>query len=170
MKIKLLLLVSFIAIQIGCNAPYTNRKFPIILQEKPKQCGPVCLQMICKFYGKDIELKKIEEFSGMDHSGTSLLGLSEAADSIGLKNLGIQLTFDILSKEAPLPAIVHWNNNHFVIVYKTRNNKVWVADPALGKMEYTNKEFLEGWLKTDTDTSGEGVALILEPKPEFFKN
>ncbi|MHA7060294.1 cysteine peptidase family C39 domain-containing protein [Aquimarina sp. M1] len=167
MKIRLLLLISIIIVQLGCTDSVKGQEFPIILQDKPIQCGPVCLKMVSKYYGKDIALKELEKLSGMTDSGTSLLGLSEAAESIGLKNLGVKISFEQLSNEVPLPAILHWNNNHYIVVYKVSQNKVWVADPQLGKIEYSKKEFCNSWLKGEIATATEGIALLVEKTKKF---
>ncbi|CAM1366504.1 cysteine peptidase family C39 domain-containing protein [Tenacibaculum xiamenense] len=167
MKIKFLLLLLTITIHSSCNNSIKNKYFPIILQEKPVQCGPICLKMICQYYGKDVDIKVLEKLSGMERNGTSLLGLSEAAESIGLKNLGVKISFEQLVNEAPLPAIVHWNNNHFVVVFEAKTDSIWVSDPAHGKIKYSKKEFCESWLKSEIATSKEGVALLLEKTEDF---
>ncbi len=168
MKIKLIILGLIIPILIGFSRFKKNTSFPVILQEKAAQCGPVCLKMICEYYGKNVELKELEKLSGMDKRGTSLLGLSNAADSLGLKNVGIQLSYEKLYTKAPLPAILHWNNNHFIVVYKIKKNKVWVADPALGKVKYSKEEFCKSWQKSSNiNTPEEGVALFFEKTINF---
>ena len=168
MKIKLIILVVTIPILIGFGRLTKKNNFPIILQEKAAQCGPVCLKMICEYYGKNVELKELEKLSGMDKRGTSLLGLSNAADSLGLKNVGIQLSYEKLYRKAPLPAILHWNNNHFIVVYKIKKNKVWVADPALGKVKYSKEEFCKSWQKSSNiDSPEEGIVLLLEKTIKF---
>lgn len=166
MKIKLIILVLIIPVLIGFSILKKNTSFPVILQEKGAQCGPVCLKMICEYYGKNVGLKELERLSGMNKNGTSLFGLSEAADSVGLKNMAIKVPFNRLP-EAPLPAIFHWNNNHFIVVYKIEKNSIWVSDPALGKIKYSNEKFRENWLKGKMTTSEEGIVLLLEKTINF---
>ncbi|WP_109438666.1 cysteine peptidase family C39 domain-containing protein [Aquimarina sp. AU119] len=167
MRIKLLLFLLIITTLLGCNNSVKNKDFPILLQETPVQCGPVCLKMISQYYGKDVEINELEKLSGMESNGTSLLGLSEAAESIGLKNLGVKISFEQLVNEAPLPAIVHWNSNHYVVVYEVNLDSVSIADPAHGKIKYSKKEFCDGWLKGEMTTLTEGVALLLEKTTNF---
>lgn len=167
MKINFLLLLSIIIVQIGCTDSVKSQEFPIILQEKSAQCGPVCLQMVSKYYGKHIDLEELEKLSGMTDEGTSLLGLSEAAQSIGLKNLGVKISYEQLTNEVPLPAILHWNNNHYIVVHKISQNKVWVADPQLGKIQYSKKEFCDNWIKGEIATATEGIALLIEKTNDF---
>ncbi|WP_343913770.1 cysteine peptidase family C39 domain-containing protein [Aquimarina litoralis] len=167
MKIKSFLLLLLITTLLSCDTKLSSQDFPIILQETPKQCGPVCLKMVSQYFGKDIALKELEELSGMQNNGTTLLGLSEAAQSIGLKNLGVKISFDQLANEVPLPAIIHWNNNHFIVVYKVNKDTIWVSDPALGKIKYTKKEFCKGWLFRKASSSNEGIALLLEKTEDF---
>ena len=163
MIIKLLSIVLITFLCVKCFVKSSENEFPIIIQEQVTQCGPVCLQMIAKHYGLNIELKRLEVLTKMDDSGTSILNLTEAADSIGLNSLAAKMTFDKLST-VPLPVIVHWNNNHFLIVYKISENTVWVADPKSGKKTYNRKDFCDNWLNSTLATSTEGIALLLELK------
>lgn len=151
---------------LSCSGQTNNDDFPLILQENSYECGPVCLKMIGDYYGLRFELDTLISLSGTDSTGVSLLGLSIAADSMGLKNLGVQISFEALIKEAPLPAIVHWNTNHFVIVYKANHKKVWVADPASGKVEYSKEEFCNHWLQSKHERMETGIALLFEMKKE----
>jgi len=96
------------------------------------------------------------------------MGISEAAENIGFRTLGVSLNFDQLSKEAPLPLIVHWNQNHFIVVYKTAKNKIYTADPAFGLISYSKQEFMNNWLSNKEKGESKGLALLLEPGPEFY--
>ena len=118
--------------------------FPFYQQLDAMDCGPTCLRMISKFYGKHFTLQTLREKSYLARDGVSMLGIADAAESIGLKSLGVALTWEKLSSEAPLPLIAHWKQNHFIVVYKIRKNKVYVADPQLGLISYTREEFLKG--------------------------
>lgn len=79
-------------------------------------CGPTCLCMISKYYGKDNNAAKNRNASGYGKEGVSLLGVSEAAETLGFRTRGVQITLDQLINEAPLPCILHWNQNHFVVM------------------------------------------------------
>ena len=93
--------------------------FPLYKQTEAKDCGPTCIKIIAKHYGKIINTQQLRTLSETTREGSSLLGLSDAVESMGFKSLGVKLTFEKLLK-APLPCIVHWNKNHYVVVYKIR--------------------------------------------------
>jgi ATP-binding cassette subfamily B protein len=189
--------------------------FPHYTQLDAMDCGPTCLRMVARFHGKHYNLETLRERSYITREGVSMLGISRAAESIGFRTMGVKLTFEQLRDEAPLPAIVHWNQEHFVVVHKISDingsETVHVADPAGGLLKYPRKEFTKCWLSiidsrneedsersakaneilsrinlsdkevsispdeisslfsTASDTSEErGVALLLEPTPEFY--
>lgn len=166
MKLRyLLFLVVAIGPFLGCISQSKHNDFPIYLQETPNDCGPICLKMIGEYYGVRLDLDKLRSLSGLsDSTGTSLLGLSEAAESMGLKTLGVEISFDLLVEEMPLPAIVHWNANHFVVVYQADSTRIFVADPASGKVEYSKEEFCRHWLHSADGKKEQGIALLFEVK------
>ncbi|MFK7771575.1 MAG: cysteine peptidase family C39 domain-containing protein [Saprospiraceae bacterium] len=170
MKIKLILLLGIFSTFMGCeeiDGIIVKIGFPIILQKSSMQCGPICLQMISKYHGKEVDVKRLEIISKMDKTGTSLLGLEEAADSVGLESLAVKLSFEDLIKEAPLPAILHWNMNHFVVVYHATKTKIYIADPAYGKLEYSKEAFCKNWIPKDSTSNNKGIILLLEPTSSF---
>jgi ATP-binding cassette, subfamily B, bacterial len=169
--------------------------FPFYKQLDAMDCGPSCLRMIAKHYGKTYSLQALREKSFITREGVSLLGISDAAESIGFRTIGVKVSFQKLIDEAPFPCIVHWKQQHFVVVYKIekartritrmeRKNSdkisedssnprhqcsiIHVADPAHGLIKYTEKEFLAGWLSTKTDHEDKGIALLIEPSPDFY--
>ncbi len=149
------------------------RYFPVYKQLDSMDCGPTCLRMVAKHYGKTYSLQDLRRKSHITREGVSMLGISDAAEAIGFRTRGYRLTWEQLRDEVPLPCIVHWNQRHFVVVYGIKKNKrkgaiVKVADPAAGLLEYTEEEFKRCWLSTSTDGVEEGVALLLEPAPEFY--
>jgi ATP-binding cassette subfamily B protein len=147
-------------------------KFPFYQQPDAMDCGATCLRMIAKHYGKSYTLPELRTASFTTREGASLMGLSEAAENIGFHTLAVKVDFYKVEKEAPLPCIAHWNQNHFVVVYKIKKNKVYVADPAHGLITYTKQEFLKSWVSDANETVGakteEGVLLLLEPTVEFY--
>lgn len=143
-----------------------NKKFPFYKQMDQADCGPTCLRMIAKHYGKSYTLEHIRERSYITRSGVSLLGLSEAAQSIGLRSLSVSITFDRLEAEAPLPCIAHWKNRHFVVIYKIKKDKIYVADPGYGLITYSKEEFIDAWIGNNTNKDT-GTILLLEKTPEF---
>lgn len=142
----------------------TRFRFPVFIQLDSMDCGPTCLKMIANHYGKSYSLDYLRECCFISREGVSLLGISEAAESIGFRTLGARILFEGLAEEAPLPCIVHWAQRHFVVVYKIRGNKVYVADPAHGRIVYTKEEFLKQW----AESGEEGTVLLLETTPEFY--
>lgn len=130
-------------------------------------CGPTCLRMIAKYYGKNISLQKLRDISGINREGVSLLGISEAAEKIGFRTSAARLHLIQLT-ETELPAILHWNQNHFVVLYKIKNNKYYIADPAKALITYTEAEFTKHWLY-DKNENSEGISLLLEPTPDFYQ-
>ena len=149
------------------------KKIPLILQQDAMDCGPSCLAMICSYYGQQISCKQLRKICSLGKAGVSILGISKAAEIIGLKTVGGRLSFDTLAIEVPLPCIVHWNQNHFVVVYKIKKRRgnryeVYVADPGKGLITYTKEEFCEHWVSTKTNGEEKGIALLLEPTEQFY--
>lgn len=152
-----------------------SRSFHHFHQLDAMDCGPTCLRMIAKHYGRHYSLETLRQKCFIGRSGVSLLGISEAAESIGFRTIGVHISFEQLA-EAPLPCIVHWKQNHFVVVYDIKAHKrgneyegtVFVADPGQGKIKFTVQEFLSGWLSTRNDGQDEGIALLLETTPDFY--
>lgn len=142
--------------------------FPFFKQPDVKDCGPACLKIVAKYYGKTASIQELRELSETIRVGSSLQGLSNAAENIGIRTLPVKLSFTQL-KEAPLPCILHWNKNHFVVLYKIKRNICYVSDPAHGLLTYRVEEFLNHWMGNNTDeTTMEGVGLLLEPTPKFY--
>ncbi|MBY0481824.1 MAG: peptidase domain-containing ABC transporter [Chitinophagaceae bacterium] len=144
-------------------------KFHYFHQPDSMDCGPACLQMIAKHYGKSIGLQSLREISQIGKEGVNMLGISEAAESIGFRTQAVKLSFDSLTKDVMFPCILHWNQYHFVVLYKIKNKKLYVADPAHGLAIFNKEEFLERWISTrDEKGIDEGIALLLEPGPKFY--
>ncbi len=143
--------------------------FPNFKQLDAMDCGPTCLRMIAKYYGKHFTTGFLREKSYITREGVSLLGISDAAEAIGLRSMGVKITFGQLKNEAPLPCIVHWGQNHFVVAYKFKKGRVFVSDPAFGRIEYTENEFKQKWLSTVKEGEEKGVCLLLQPTPDFYQ-
>jgi ATP-binding cassette, subfamily B, bacterial len=147
------------------------KNFPFYQQPDSKDCGPTCLRIVAKYYGKVIELQQIRNLSETTREGSSLLGLSDAAEALGFRTLGIKFNFETLQNETPLPCIVHWNSQHFVVVYKIKKDTIYVSDPSHGLITYSKEDFIKFWIgKSAHEKTEEGIALLLEPTPEFHKN
>jgi ATP-binding cassette subfamily B protein len=146
------------------------KKFPNYIQADSKDCGPTCLKIISKFYGKNINIQELRDFSETTREGSNLLFLSDAAEKIGFRTLGIKLTPQRL-EEAPLPCILHWNKEHYVVLYKIKKGSYFISDPAFGLIEYNKKDFIKFWIGNNaSDTTEEGIALLVEPTPKFFQS
>lgn len=138
--------------------------FPITFQHDSMQCGIACLQMICKHFGREYSLNFLSKLCFATNEGVSLLGIDDAANKLGLKTLCVKASMDELDKIS-LPAILHWNQKHFVVLYKIKKGrKYYIADPGKGLTTHTNKEMQEHWLSTNS----KGVAMMLEPTPHFY--
>jgi len=145
-------------------------QFPNYKQPDGKDCGPTCIRIISKYYGKNISLQEIRKLSETTREGSSLLGLSDAAESIGFKTLGVKINFQLLKKEVPLPCIIHWNKNHFVVVYKIdKNDNVYISDPNYGLITYNKEEFIKFWIGGNAnENTDEGIALLFETTSIFY--
>lgn len=145
------------------------KKFPHYRQYDQMDCGPTCLRMVARYHGQSYTLDTLRNKSGINREGTSLLGISEAAESIGFRTVGAKLTWQQLKNQAPLPCIVWWDRVHFVVVYRIKRNKVCVADPAKGRITYPREEFLQHWLNSSNNGQSTGIALLLHTTPKFYE-
>lgn len=147
------------------------RNFPLDRQLDMMDCGPACLKMIAKFYGKYLSLQYLRDLCGNTREGVSLAGISFAAESIGLRTLAVHCEVNDLLAKIPLPLIIHWENSHFVVLYKVINKKhnkarFSIADPAKGYISYNQTEFEDKWIKSNQSKTS-GIALIIEPQADF---
>ncbi len=169
--------------------------FPHYTQLDAMDCGPTSLKIVAQFYGKHYSLQTLRERCHITREGVSLLGISDAAEAIGFRSTGVKITWAQLRDEANLPCIVHWNQQHFVVVYRIARQRgqwwVYVSDPASGLLIYREEQFLKAWIQSrepldlanlslrlqpgetllpSTDfASGKGIALLLEPTPSFYR-
>ena len=143
---------------------FMAKKFPFFHQLERMDCGATCLRMIARHYNRYYSLEYLRELTYMGKQGVSLLEISDAAEVIGMQTLAVSVPFERLHDDIPLPFIAHWEDDHFVVVYDIKPDRVWVADPAEGKYTLTKEEFLAGWSEGDE----EGVILVLEPTPDFY--
>jgi len=124
--------------------------------------------MITKFYGRSYSLQYLREHAFITREGVSMLGISDAAEQIGFRTMGVRVTLEQLNTELPLPCILHWNQRHFVVCYKIKNGKYYIADPASKRLVYEKEEFEHCWFSTQVEGKDTGTALLLEPGPEFY--
>jgi ATP-binding cassette, subfamily B, bacterial len=131
-----------------------------------RDCGPTCLRMIAKHYGKTFSREFLREKCSITKTGVNMAGIAEAAETIEMRTLGMRISLESLVNEAPTPFIVPWRQKHFVVVYKTSSTKIYVADPAQGLLEYNHNDFLKAWTNTTDET---GFVLLLEPNTQFHE-
>ncbi|MDX9882109.1 MAG: peptidase domain-containing ABC transporter [Prolixibacteraceae bacterium] len=172
-------------------------KFPNYIQADAMDCGPTCLRIVAKYYGRHYNLDTLRDLMYKTREGVSLLTISDAAEKIGFRTQGVRLTIDALG-EIPFPAIIHWNQNHFVVLYDIKKKRRFssslsfrgragdgvsssplgagregaiyhVSDPAHGLLTYTGKEFLKHWASTRQEGQPAGIVLLLQPTAEFYK-
>jgi len=144
-------------------------KFPFYKQLDAMDCGPTCLRMVAEFYGKKYSLQNLREKSFITRAGVSMLGISDAAEAIGFRTMGVKASLAKMAEEQPVPFIAHWRQNHFVVVYKITKKAVFVSDPAHGHVTYTRDEFNKQWATTKQEGEEVGIALLLEPTPAFYE-
>ncbi len=146
---------------------FRRQRFPFFRQMDLMDCGPTCLRMVARFYGRSISAETLRDKCAITREGVSLGGIADAAEAIGLNSLAVQVSFDTLRHEAPLPCIAHWRQRHFVVVHAVRDNEVDVADPSFGLITYSRDEFVRGWQHGRFPVDDKGLLLLLEPAPAF---
>lgn len=148
--------------------------FKVYKQTNVMDCGPTCLRMVAKYYNKEYQISQLREISGFSKEGVSFLGISEGAEKIGFRTRGVQVGINELLESCPLPCILHWNMNHFVVLIPQKFNKrkkIAIADPARGIVQFTLNEFISLWASNRNDLGElEGLALLLEPTSRFHEN
>jgi ATP-binding cassette, subfamily B, bacterial len=140
--------------------------FPFYKQFDGMDCGPTCLRMIAKHYGRNYKQQTLNKMCEINREGVSLLGISDAAEKIGFRTLGVKLNAEQL-KEAELPCILHWRQHHFVVLYRIKNHKYYMADPADGLVSLEEADFNRAW-QGDKEKF-EGIALLMSPTPQFYE-
>jgi ATP-binding cassette, subfamily B, bacterial len=166
-------------------------KFPFYQQLDQMDCGPACLRMIAKYHGRNLNLQKLRDASGFSREGVSLLGIAEAAESVGFRTLAVKVPFEKLINDAPLPCIIHWQQNHFVVlcpltprggifssIFRSNSSPsggwgagglLLLADPGKGLRKISASDFCEHWATSQEDGQPVGVALLVEPTPAFYE-
>ncbi|PWK16673.1 ATP-binding cassette subfamily B protein [Arcicella aurantiaca] len=144
-------------------------KFPFYQQLDQMDCGPTCLRMIAKFHGRNLNLQKLRNASGFSREGVTLLGIAEAAESVGFRTLAVKVHFEKLVKDATLPCIIHWQQNHFVVLVEAKKGSALLADPGKGIRKMSEADFCEHWATSQEEGKPVGVALLIETTPAFFE-
>lgn len=152
------------------------KSFPSAQQLDVMDCGPTCLSMVSDFYGKYLSIDTLRNKTNISKDGVSLFAIADAAEQVGFRSIGAKVSTNQLLKEAQLPCILHWKQEHFVVLYRVKNksylnkeNKFYISDPASGHVTYNENEFVENWISTKSSGEDKGIALLLEPSTEFYK-
>lgn len=153
------------------------KPFPHYLQQESADCGPACLRMVARYYGKSYSAEMLRKHCYMSREGVSMLGISDAAEHLGFRTVGVQISFDQLAEDAPLPCILHWNQNHFVVCHRIdrcrqrggKKYRIHISDPATQRVTLSRAEFEKCWLSSRNSRAETGVALLLEPGVDFGK-
>ena len=146
-------------------------------------CGPTCLRMVAKYYGRHYSLQTLREQAFITRAGVSLMGISDAAEKIGFRTTGVRMSFEPFAEDMTFPCILHWNQGHFVVCYGVRRKKsgllrsarnndeyaILISDPAKGQYTLNKEEFLSRWISSKTEGYDTGIALSLKPTPEFYE-
>lgn len=145
-----------------------RKPFPTYRQYDAMDCGPTCLRMVAKHYGRRYSLQYLRDRSYIDRQGVSLLGIAYAAETIGFRTRAAKVSADHFLEHAPLPAIVHWRQNHFVVVYAVRNGRVDISDPETGVVSVSLEEFRRYFVSLNFRGRDAGFVLLLQPTPDFY--
>ena len=138
----------------------TLLRFPFLKQHDQSDCGAACLGMICKYYKMPIGLNRLRDMSNVSRYGTSVAALAEAAETLGFVTRGVRTGYEALMR-TDLPAILHWEGNHFVVLYQITKKEVKIADPGVGIRKLSRAEFEKGWTN---------MALLLEYTDQVAEN
>ena len=142
------------------------KKFKFYGQYDAMQCGIACLRMVCAYYGREYSSDFISKYCHATTEGVSLLGIMEAATKLGFQTVCNRLTLEQL-REKNLPCVLHWNQNHFVVLYKIKKQKYYIADPGKGKVVYGRDDFEAKWSQCVDNAAKKGIALFLTPSASF---
>ena len=152
---------------------HNYKKIRFIPQHDSADCGIACLKMIFRFYDPKIDCSKLDGFSKVTKKGVSLNNIRLIAEAFYVHTFASFLSFENLSTDTKLPCIIHWNQDHFVVLHKIKYNKwgryeICVADPSKGFLVYSKEEFCEHWISTQIKGEEKGVALLLKPSEQFY--
>ncbi|MGB0524558.1 MAG: peptidase domain-containing ABC transporter [Flammeovirgaceae bacterium] len=144
------------------------KKFPNYKQADSNDCGPTCLRMIAKYYGKDISGPAIRKLVYRGSQGANLLNLSDSADQLGFRTMMVKCSLEMMEEEKPTPFIAYWNQNHYVVVYKIKGGRFYISDPNGKRTTVDRETFRKAWCTAKSGGEDEGIALLFETTPNFY--
>ncbi len=151
------------------SAKLLSRQYPFHRQTDQSDCGPSCLKMIAEYYGQTLDINDLRNKCKRTKGGVTFQALSDAAEEIGFKSLGVSVDFKTLEQDVPLPCIVQWRKRHLITIFKITKRHIIVSDPLFGVIKYSHEDFSKNWIYSKKENEKEGAVLLLEPLPEFFK-
>jgi ATP-binding cassette subfamily B protein len=148
-------------------------KFPYIRQPDAMECGATCLRMIAAYYGREYSAETMQQLCVTTHEGVSLLGINDAAEAIGFRTVCGRISREKMVEQRPFPCILHWNQEHFVVLYDVRakrNGKriYHIADPGKNLLQLDEETFLNAWVSTRSHGEEKGVLMALQPTQDFY--
>ena len=146
-----------------------KKKFSYIHQPDSMLCGVACLKMVCEYFGKRYSMEYLSYLCSSTTEGVSLLSIHHTAERLGITSIGARCDITkLLNKN--LPSILHWNQNHFVVLYKVKKGKTfYIADPGKGLVKYSLEEFKKYCISTRSDGEEKGIVMFFEPTPAFYE-
>ncbi|MGM9798375.1 MAG: peptidase domain-containing ABC transporter [Parabacteroides sp.] len=149
-----------------------QNSFPFILQPDSMECGATCLRMIAEYYGRSYSAETMRKLCVVTREGVSLLGISEAAEAVGLRTVSGRITLDRLVEQRPFPCILHWEQQHFVVLYDVTlhgTKRIFhIADPGKNLLQVSEETFRDAWISTLSRGEEKGVVMALRPSPAFY--
>lgn len=142
-------------------------RFPFVMQRDSTHCGVACIEMLCKYYGNDVPYDNILDFSRATVNGMSFKQIKMTVEHFGFLTKSVFVSVDELKRTNKV-CILHWNKNHYVVLYKTKDDCFYIADPAKGKLKYRHDDFVRCWSE-DPKSESHGYAMFVEPTDEFYK-
>jgi len=139
-----------------------------VRQHDSMECGISCLSMVCKIFDREYNTSELYKICKATKEGVSLKAITETAQTIGLESVSVRISVKELMTHK-LCSILHWNQNHFVVLYKIKKNRFYIADPAKGLVKYNLEEFKKHWVSTQSGGEEKGIAMFLEPTPAFYE-
>ena len=144
-------------------------RFHFVKQLDAMQCGVACLAMICKYYKKAYSIETLSKICGVSTEGVSLLAIKTAAEKLGFYSIFGKTSIEQLANISQ-PCILHWNQNHFIVLYKVKKQKkFYIADPGKGLLCYSIEEFKKHWISSVSNGEEKGIVMFLEPTETFLK-